>query len=417
MSTRFQKWLRRRVGAGGTAASVNRRRNQGLRTVEAADTDCIPALRNLQVGALLGDGSFKSVYAACLSEGCDPDDISLNPKVLQVVTPLDQDSLVALRREVELMRSITEGSPDKAIVMPIDDAWECPATGKTFILQPRAIENLEQLGMRQAASILGPWGMLHPRHPVTMLFTRDQLIEAFQLAADFYNLRDRAGKPGFLIHGDMKPDNILILNDGRMVIADLGFSGAIRGAYRLVREPTAGFIRHQGCPATVPVAPALRRYYNPWQLEVFLSMITYTLVEYPSDRPGYRFIRPFRSVWELGGPRAIAIPSSVGRALDSECERIPKRRENIWESGGPDDRYHWLHFAARQFRTSEAPVFIDGEEDDDFYLPDHPPTPISTPTPSVARLSTSKPSKPSKHKTKIRRATLRIKQPHRVVTG
>lgn len=340
-----------RVSQHGVSLSVSvdssSEKEKKRRVFDDNDRKCDPRVANYITGKKLGEGSFKTVYELCDDATC-----TAASNVLQVVSMSQPSNVAELRKEVQLMKQVQDATTAKkrpAILLPIKSYIECAATQKAFLVQERADATLEDVGEKQFKRFASERNMAVDDEIPSLLFTRAQLLEAFRLAQRLYR------EYGGLVHGDLKPDNVLVRGD-RVYIADFGLSGALRGDYNAFGAPRAGFSRNLGCPHKIPSSPQLRSYYNVWQLELLLRAYYVTLVEFPATVGGYRELRRFESV-DLLGDRTLVIPPLARLTLDESCTRLRQKFEET------SRRFDMIrnHFVSKLFKTNSLDKKVENE--------------------------------------------------------
>jgi serine/threonine protein kinase len=301
--------------AASIPAAATGRAAEASRSFESDDRKCAPALQTIQVGKQLGEGSFKTVFQVCEDKSC-----SVVRDVLQVVAVKDKDDLNDLRQEIKVMQVVqgmqSQGKPK--IMLPIKQYIECPVRSKAFIIQERADDTMDGLGVSQAQAILPPGLYGGPDSDISAtdvwLFTVEQLISVFRMAQSLYN--DFGG----LVHGDLKPANVFV-KGGKFFLADFGFSGALRGqTFRLTGAPRQGFAK---CRKGISALPQLRKWMNLFQMELQLRTLI-TLVEQPSLVNGVRTFQLFDKASDISSE--FAIPTESRNALEADClEKLESR--------------------------------------------------------------------------------------------
>jgi hypothetical protein len=306
-------------------------------------------LRGLVVGPLLAKGSSKLVYALCSStldknQACEEsENVLVVAKAPAILAPFAKDPELEIKKvtdyveiEFRLMQKLASTPRGSEIVMPVLDYWTCPNTGRVFAIQPRAQEDFLELGVRQKNQAFEDV-MLFPGggdKKYLLVFTLDQVLQAFRLTTRFHDLTDSNGRALQLIHGDMKPNNILVLKDGSLRIADLGTSGSWRLGFKTPQEGyTADWADCKWDETGLPVSPLLAKYFDRWQLELVFRLGHVVLMEVPSERQDRSQFQVIETMDDLlpfidgREAKSLIIPAAARLQLDERCEKNPKKKK------------------------------------------------------------------------------------------
>ncbi len=260
-----------------------------------SDTDAPVALGRYRIGALIGEGGM-----GCVFEGYDRQlDRAVAIKVIRRgARPAAQQRL---KREAEVMAKLAH--PNVLTVLDVGEDG-----GEVFVV-------LERIFGRSLATWLEPARSTH------------DVLDRFLAAGDGLAAAHREG----VVHGDFKPSNVLLADDGRVLLADFGLA-------QVARDDDDSTRGRAGTPRFM--APEVRRGSPPSKLSdqysfgVALLEAVGGLLE--SGRPprvpaGLRKRHPGL---EPAISRMLAADPSrrfatVAEALDT-LRRMPRRRRAAW---------------------------------------------------------------------------------------
>jgi hypothetical protein len=298
--TKITKSLKRN-GGGSNNRNINEKKNE-VRvssfahkqhekkpvTLTPEDKKCVPMLNGTQLGPLLGEGVYKTVYAKCDTNNSNNDNKIIidncNENVLLIV-PFEEtrgkneedkrnrteQKKQKILREIQKNNFIFNADIKREVIpltKPIALIGVCDKTKKIFFEQKRMMGTLRDIGYRQFLEIKKAFNPkmqnIFLNENGILVFTKKQLRDAVLLAHILFERHN-------VIHGDLHADNILVDSQGNFILSDFGFAGVNNKAEQSF---TQGFECNFSGPNTLPLVPKepeLLAVFNIFQLEIDLS--------------------------------------------------------------------------------------------------------------------------------------------------
>ena len=149
-------------------------------------------------------------------------------------------------------------------------------------------------------------------------------------------------------HQDLKPDNILLMEDGRLCLADFGLSGKLSAGIRLRRCGTVEYMAPEALELHNGLAGYRGTERDMWSLGIILHKLWYGVLPFDacsSDRtdPAHQIVRQIREYYRTGH---LAFPNRKGVVSDARRRQtpdvndlirrllspVPKERPAAWET-------------------------------------------------------------------------------------
>lgn len=252
---------------------------------------------NWQLTQLTGRGSFTDVYLA-RPTGCRPNwPADYAVKMLRPQFAHDELAIDVMRREVEVASQVSH----QHLVAILEAQLDGP---QKFIVMPR----LKGVSIGQVLTRTGH------------ISVRQSLWIARQIAEALDALHTQQW-----LHGDIKPENVMLSPDGHVTLIDLGF--ALRNQEALMTEMrTVRGTLNYVAPETMTSAYSSDARSDIYALGITLFEMLTGKLPFESNQPG-NLIEAHRSQ-PLPDPRQFAphIPADVVRLISIMTAKQPSRR-------------------------------------------------------------------------------------------